>query len=383
MRPSRGGLLLVLLGLSAWIASCSGDSPAAPEPTLEEELQSIVDRGAQLHNAVGFAAGLFAPGHGPCVAVGGVSHGNTPIAADMAFQVGSITKTFTATVIAQLLEEGTVTLDDSLHEWLPSFPNIDSSITVRQLLLHTSGVRDIWNHPSIWDAVMADWSRVWTGEEVLSAFVGSPHFQPGAGWYYTNTNYILLGLIIERATGASLAEAFRHRIIEPLGLAHTYLAAAEPAAAPVAHGWKDVDDDGILDDISIGESASYYSMGLASSALAASAGDLIAFSRALVGGQLVSLQMLDRMLTDRVATPAPGEMRWYGYGIEWHGPDVVGDVEAWGHTGVTGGYLAMWAYLPDWDAHVVVLQSGDADLAQVYQKLKEIIAATVRHLSAS
>lgn len=379
-RQSRCEVLLVLLSLSSWVTAC-GQSPTEQVAGLGERLQEIVNRGAQLHNAVGFAAGVFVPGQGTWLVASGISHGTTPLTPGMGFHVASITKALTATVVCQLIEEGAVALEDSLHNWLPSYPNIDSTITVHQLLHHTSGVRDIWNHPSIWDSVAANWSRVWTAEEVLSTFVGEPHFPPGTGWYYTNTNYILLGLIIESATGSSLAEELRQRIMDPLGLEHTYLAAVEPAVGTLAHGWIDVDDDGILDDISAVENRSYYSIGTASSALVTSAGDLITFSQALLGGQLLGQEMLDQMLTDRVATPVPDRMRWYGYGIQGHGPTVVGDVEAWGHTGGTGGYLATWAYLPDWDAHIVIFQTGDADVAQVYGKLKEIISATVEYLS--
>ena len=154
----------------------------------------------------------------------------TPLAPADRFRIYSITKTFTAVLVLQLVDEGVLSLDDTVADWLDDpavarIPNVEQ-ITLRQLLTHTSGVYDYFAQDSpFWqDAYLgedADWSRVWTPEELLAYADGAAHapdFAPGEGVRYSNTGYILLGLIVEEATGQAFADRLHQQILDPLGL---------------------------------------------------------------------------------------------------------------------------------------------------------------------
>ncbi|MBE9064888.1 serine hydrolase [cf. Phormidesmis sp. LEGE 11477] len=158
---------------------------------------------------------------------------NTPVEKGDRFEVGSITKTFTATTLLKLVEAGILTLEDTLTDWLPanvtdSLPNA-SEITLRQLLNHTSGVAE-------YDSILIEqgqqnplvFLRDWQPEEIV-ALIGEadPFFAPGEGWQYSNTNFILAGMVVEAATGNDLAAEVRSQIIDPLELDNTFFGAAE------------------------------------------------------------------------------------------------------------------------------------------------------------
>lgn len=140
----------------------------------------------------------------------------------MIFGFGSITKTFVAGIVLQLVEEKKLGLEDPLGKWLPQYPNIDANITVRQLLNHGSGLSSYYRNESYWSEVEADPDRVWLPEDTLK-YVGPPQDIGFAPPKYSNTNYILLGMIIETITGNSLEHELQNRITDPLQLDSTYL----------------------------------------------------------------------------------------------------------------------------------------------------------------
>ncbi|MCA9886606.1 MAG: beta-lactamase family protein, partial [Anaerolineae bacterium] len=165
-----------------------------------------------------------------------------PLPADSPYQIGSNTKMMTSAIIFQLQEEGVLSTADLLSKWLPDLaaqlPNGDT-ITIDMLLTHTSGLHDYFDLPtadgtSIEDGATdkAMLTRAFTPEELVQVVAdsGLSEFEPGAEgrWSYSNTGYILLGLIIEKATGKSYEENLNERIIEPLGLEQTYLQTGEP-----------------------------------------------------------------------------------------------------------------------------------------------------------
>ena len=139
------------------------------------------------------------------------------VAPATSFVVGSITKTFVASLILELRDDGLLALDDPLSLWLPDYPN-SAGITLRQLLSHTSGVFDYFAHPDYPEAVFSDPSRSWAPEEILATFPHAPYFAPGTGYRYSNTNFVLLGLVAEAAGGAPIGQQLRTRFWQPLGL---------------------------------------------------------------------------------------------------------------------------------------------------------------------
>ncbi len=167
----------------------------------------------------------------------GISHLNTPMTTDMYLGMGSLSKSITAACLLKLQEEGLVDLDDPISSYLPSYPNISGIITIRQLLNHKSGVFDVLEHPSVLDSMQANFSRIWAPDEVLNTFVNTAYFAPGTNWKYSNTNYILAGLIIEKVTNLSFHEAVKTKILEPIGLQDLFLNPYETTSGDIAHVW--------------------------------------------------------------------------------------------------------------------------------------------------
>ncbi len=198
----------------------------------------MLDNERSSRNIKGVSAAVIMPSHGTWTGVSGVSHDTVEITSDMLFGIASITKNYTAPLILKLAEEGRLTLEDSLHEWLPSYENIDSTITIRQLLNMTSGIYDYINDNSSFNYIIrSDLTRLWTPEEILTLLVGAPNFPPGTAFRYSSTNYILLGMIINEVTGSMISVEFRNRFLDPLDLNRTYLAGEETLIGETAHPW--------------------------------------------------------------------------------------------------------------------------------------------------
>ncbi|MEO5919375.1 MAG: serine hydrolase domain-containing protein, partial [Candidatus Limnocylindrales bacterium] len=216
---------------------------------------------------------------------------------DTPFPIASISKTFLAAEILSLVDEGIVTLDDAVAARLPGLlvgdRPINVAITIRQLLDHTSGLRDFLLNAKLNRAVLADHAATWTLETAL-AFAGAPIAKPGVGYHYANTNYVLLGLIAESATGRSLAAEYRARFFEPLGLqSATYQGVEQPVMElPAAYVYATNKLDEIPADLGDGTAirpfTSVITAAGAAGSIAASAPDLARWAQALYGGAVVS-----------------------------------------------------------------------------------------------
>ena len=224
---------------------------------------------------------------------------HTPMSPEGAFRIGSVTKMFTATVIVQLAEDGVLTLDDPLAQWLPDVAEqlpYGDQITLRHLLTHTSGLFNIVENDAYWADIFTE-AKIdeATGIATLGCVQRDPndtlaryvygqdaYFAPGDGWYYSNTNYTLLGMIIEQATEMPLAEAYRTHIFEPLGMTSTFLECYEDALVDVVHGYTGSGDT-TTDLTELHESVGWSAGGLVSTAP-----DLIAFARGLFGGRCLT-----------------------------------------------------------------------------------------------
>ena len=282
---------------------------------------------------------------------------NTPMSPEGAFRIGSITKMFTAAVIVKLAEEGVLTLDDPLARWLPEvadqLPNGDQ-ITLRHLLTHTSGLFNVVEHESYWADLFAEMQiDENTGAVTIPCVQRDPHdtlaryvygkdalFEPGTQWYYSNTNYTLLGMVIEKAADMPLAEAYRTRIYEPLGMESTFLDCYEDPVIDVVHGYTGSGDT-LADLTELHESIGWSAGGIVSTGP-----DLIAFARGLFGGALYD----DPESLVAMTTPAPGSS--YGLGV------ALQD-EYMGHAGYIAGFRSVLNYAPDLDTVVVMLYNHD------------------------
>ena len=191
--------LFLIINSGLILASCL----ISEDRSLDQRLQIVLDKGIKKFNIRGVSAAIVFNIDSIWVGTSGVSHDTVLMKPDMLFSIGSITKNFVAALTLKLVEEGTLSLEDKLSEWLPPYPYIDSDITIRQLLNHTSGIYMFWNNDDLWDALKEDRNRIWTPEEVLE-YIKEPHFPAGESWRYSNTNYLLMGMIIEKATGNNL-----------------------------------------------------------------------------------------------------------------------------------------------------------------------------------
>jgi D-alanyl-D-alanine carboxypeptidase len=287
---------------------------------------------------------------------------------DAVFRLASVTKLFTATVVMQLAQEAKLSVDDPISRWV-SFPDGDR-ITVAMLMSHTSGIpnlSDDLNH------------RDWTPQELVDGVAarGERDFEPGASWAYSNTAYVLLGMIVERVSGRTWQDEVRSRIVEPLGLrtVHAYRRQEGPEPIP-GYDLHCIGEDGqgASETECIGRAStaavvvdSYdWKYAWAAGALVANAADVATFLRALVAGDLLDASHRARMLTPVPATVAymkdayarSGERQLVmGVGL---GPwlfDVEGVGRAWGHGGSIPGFNNSALYYPELGFGAVVLNN--------------------------
>jgi D-alanyl-D-alanine carboxypeptidase len=161
-----------------------------------------------------------------------------PMRASDRFRVASITKTFVATVVLQLEAEGKLDIDDPVERWLPGRVPNGPSITLRVLLSHTSGIFNYTDDQAFIGGIIANPSRAWSPSELLSvAFSHAALFAPGTNWSYSNTNFILLGLVIETVTGKTIEQELQQRILGPLALGATSFPSGVSVEGPFVHGY--------------------------------------------------------------------------------------------------------------------------------------------------
>jgi D-alanyl-D-alanine carboxypeptidase len=252
------------------------------------------------------------------------------------FEVGSNTKTFVSTLALQEVARGRLSLEDRLEKYLPGIVPNSRQITLRQLLQHTSGVFSYTADPAFFTEMEKDPQHVYTPRELVAiANRNRPDFAPGKGWHYSNTNYVLVGMILEKVTGHSVRHLVQLRIAEPLGLEHTYY--ADPRATDTgpgyAHGYvvrfktaKPTYTD--VTDRPLGGWAD------AAGAVISTSDELARFFSALLGGELLPPAQLAEM---KKTVPLPEEFPIPGaYGLGLFRKDTsCGSV--WGHGGDTLG----------------------------------------------
>jgi D-alanyl-D-alanine carboxypeptidase len=241
-----------------------------------------------------------------------------PVDPDMAWNIGSATKTFVAVVVLQLVDEGRIDLDAGIHRFMPDLPGA-RRITPRQLLNHTSGLGEYLDQPAVVNAPL----RQWTPAELIAVAEAAGRVgEPGGPHHYANTNYIVLGEIIEQVTGNRWADEVHTRITEPIGMTHTSL--ITDTRAP---GYTVIDGSPV--DVTL---SSDPSVGGAAGAIQSTSRDLLAFATALADGTLLSPESEAAMQT---FLPAEDLSRYgidhsYGLGLERY---VMDDMTIIGHMG--------------------------------------------------
>jgi D-alanyl-D-alanine carboxypeptidase len=263
-------------------------------PVWANRLQTVLDNVMQANpNNKGASVAVYTPEEGLWTGVSGISRPGVPITPDMRFGIGSNTKLFVAVALLKLQEEGILSLDDHLYQWLPSFKNVDSTATVRQLLTHQSGIFDYLNDsPVMIQDMWADTSRFWSANEVL-ATIGEPHFSPGNGYRYSNTNYLLAAMVIEAATGKTWVQNLHDLIFDPLHLDSTFVGAFETSNGPVAATWDKVSGELINNS----PMTAAYSMAHGAGAILSTASEMVQWYYALFNGSIISNNSLGLLLS--------------------------------------------------------------------------------------
>lgn len=284
-----------------------------------------------ISNIKGLSVSVYIPGQGMWQGTSGISYTGAAITEGMEFGIASNTKLFTSTAMLILQENGIISLDDQLQDWLPTYPNIDPNITIRQLLNHTSGISDpIFVSPWM-DTIMANPTRVFTPAEVVG-WTGAPTFAPGTNWGYSNINYILAGMIAETATGQSIAQIIRDSILTPLNMDSTFYDVEEAAMGVIAHCWWNGIDYHDTSRVGIN------SAGGAAGAVFSTSSEMSQWYHALFSGQIINQASLGELTTFVGTGNAASD---YGLGLE---RETTQGRTYWGHGGAIWGYRSKMMY---------------------------------------
>ena len=249
------------------------------------------------------------------------------------FRIASLTKTYTATVVLQLVAEGRLSLEDDVEQWLPGLVPDGAGITVRRLLNHTTGLFDHENDPRVLEPYLnGDFGHYWEPRTLVEIAVSHPPlFPPGARHSYSNTNYVVAGLIVEAVTGRPFAEVLQRRLFGPLRLRDTEYPLTPEIAGRHAHGYMVIGQPPAIDVTGISPSISPMS-----GAIVSSAADVATFYGALLAGRLLPAALMRQMQTTLAVEQGDRPGMGYGLGLESF-PTPCGT--AWGHNGAQPGYV--------------------------------------------
>lgn len=348
MRLSRGQVCLAAIGtLMAVVVTPAQPAMASTDrhADIQHELDAMVAAGVP-----GVVASI-AYGNARWRAEAGVSDVDTGrrLPTDGRFRIGSVTKSMVATVVLQLIHEGRLSLTDTVHDLLPDLVPTGRHIDVERLLNHTSGLADYVTAGEFADPARY-LSRRYTPERLVEIANGLESDTPGARWAYSNTNYILLGMIIEKVTGHPLHHQLRWRVFLPAGMFDTSLPTGSPyLAAPHASGYYRMDPGPRVEATELDPSFAWAAYGVVSTAT-----DLQRFYRSLFSGRLLPQTLVTRMLAPAVPTNNPV---WPRYGLGLEEMRTTCGITLWGHTGAIPGYQTTAFTTPD-GAHGMVVSTN-------------------------
>lgn len=373
------------LTLTLTMTACIAENEPAPSrsPTASvRALQLPLDEKALVASFEKLAESMMVPGaamlirtpDGELTATFGTTElgGSVPVSLDDHIRAGSTTKTWTATVIPQLAQEGKIALDDPVSRYRPDIPNAEN-ITIEQLLNMRSGLFSYTETYQMLHDMDLDPQSVWDPERLVSIGVGlPPYFDPGAGFHYSNTNYIILGLIAEQLEAQPLAEIFEERIFSPLGLTETSFPSIEDASlpAPSSNGYMYTDNARTITTFALpadllaqaqagtlvpnDQTADNPSWAWAAGAGISTIGELATLIEAIVGGGLLTADLQEQRL-ENVIPPQPDSPSAYGWGI------IRSATGFYEHGGLINGYNTYSGYDPAGDVTVIVWTNLSTD----------------------
>ncbi|MFD9077904.1 serine hydrolase domain-containing protein [Streptomyces erythrochromogenes] len=328
-------------------------TPASEEfprltPAVARELDTAIRKVMTEAKVPGVIVALSAPGKGTYVRSFGVADKSTgmPMSPGLNTRIGSETKTFTVTALLQLVDEGKVALDDPIGTYVDGVPNGDR-ITLRELAGMRSGLFNYSADEDFGKAFLADPSRPFTPQQLLAySFKHPVLFEPDAKFDYSNTNLILLGLVVEKVTGQRLDDYINREVVAAAGLKHTLFPVGAEFPAPHAQGYTDQTLSGKTANATDWNP----SWGWAAGAMISNLSDLRSWAKTVATGTLLKPATQAERL--KVVPSLPGA----GYGLG------IFNVQGWiGHNGSLPGYQSLTVYLPGPQATLVVLLNTDTD----------------------
>lgn len=240
----------------------------------------------------------------------GNSTGVDTIDSETLFQTNLCTQFFTAVLILLLQEEGLLTVDDEIHHYIDSIPFVDNSITIRQLLNHSSGLELLVDFPELEQLTSPENAdKVWHIDSLIDQYIKPPVNNPGLGFYFSDLNYLLLGKIIEEVTENTFHLELRHRILDPLGLKNTFLAPYEDFENKLAQSKNIFTGEIYFESVN-----SLLSSAWTGGAIISTPTDIVAFLRSLFKGEIISASSMSMML-DTIFIPPGSFGEWQGMGL--------------------------------------------------------------------
>jgi len=334
---------LVLLGTSVAPAVAQSDRDA-----LVKKLDSLAGSGVLENRAVGIAAAvvrgndtLLLKGFGKADV-----EWNVPLPADAMFEIGSITKQFTAVALLQLRDEGKLSLDDDITKWLPDFDTRGNKVTLRRLLDHTSGIKGLTEMPEF--GLLSINSR-FPRDSAYALIKRYPfEFKTGEAQIYNNSAFWLLGLVVEKASGMTYEEYVEKKLFEPLGMKRSMYCNSSENVERRAHGY------GVQNGVIRRAPTNVHTWPFSAGSLCSTAGDLVTWLKALHGGKVLSPLSYAELIAP--AKLNDGTLTRYGMGIGV-GKDIRG-LNFIGHGGSIAGFNAHATWYPDAQAAIVVLMNS-------------------------
>ncbi|MFC1724254.1 serine hydrolase domain-containing protein [candidate division KSB1 bacterium] len=358
---------ILLLSMSVFMF-CSKNSTGnkETEKTFFQKLQTELDNALISVNGVGVSAAVIMPDGEIWLGASGMSDPEQAeeITTDMLFDVGGVRESFSAAQILKFEEEGILSIEDPISNWLPEFQYIDNSITVRQILEHTSGIYDMSENPinPFKSFPNLDLTRVWMPDEYLSLLISEPSFQPGTSWQYSCTNVHILRMIVDEITSDGRVQDLRNRFFTPLGLNNTFIEYFEtiPPQYRLAHGWHSGSDIYSYPRTAVATSLQQSTL--------TTAEDAAKWIYALFNGQVINQTSLDKMTDFKFPSPSDPE---FGMGVQ---RAEFGGVELWGDWGWQFGFTTLIAYSPDHDFCMAILCNfNESGIHDIFGMLLELI----------
>jgi len=353
---------ILAMGAFCLIPSSHALSQSIDRPTLLDRIDTIVQEAIQRDQIVGTSIGVMYKGEALVMKGYGYADLENEVRATehTVYRIGSITKQFTALAIMQLVERGSLKLDDNLTKFLPDYPAKGYTVTLDRLLNHTSGIKGYTEIDKFKKMSRTDLSH----QELINLFSSEPfEFPPGEKFQYNNSAYYLLGVIIEKASGMSYAEFLQKNVWYPLGMRETSYLENAPITKNRAEGYEIREGKVVNDDLL--SMANPFSAG----SLGSSVVDLFKWQAALNAHRLISKPGYEKMTTPGVLND--GKSTTYGYGFQLSNLDGHRKID---HGGAINGFRTQLSYYPDDELTVIVLcDTGSAHPAPLESRIARAV----------